>query len=258
MPVPVWPWVGGLVALVLLILVLIYARRRASQVTEPLDVTVPASLLGHPEPRAIEAIRPAAIAFGFDPISPAVTIARLTDDECFRSARPIELGDGLTGRIGALMQSAPSVLVANAHQGRHLMEVAINGELVRAATGDGFRAFALDASRHIAEHATLFDIGNLTKLVDAAAVWQVASVVVAQKHLADISAKLSVIAECVGRLSTFLDSARRTRISGTYGYLCQVVQAIQQGELPPSIRNELESCEWDLSACQNHLCVPQK
>jgi hypothetical protein len=151
------------------------------------------------------------------------------------------------------MQAAPSVLVENAHHGRHLMEVAINGELVRAASGEGFRAFAVDAGRRISEHATLFEVGNLTKLVDAAAVWQIASVVVAQKHLAYISAKLTVIADGVSQLSTFLDSARRARISATYGYLRQVTQALQEGELPASIRDELEACERDLLACQHHL-----
>ena len=197
--------------------------------------------------------RPRAIAFGTDPTAPSVTISPLTDEERFRAARPLELGSGLSGRVGALMQAAPSVLVENAHHGRHLMEVAINGELVRAASGEGFRAFALDAGRRITEHATLFDVANLTKLVDAAAVWQVASVVVAQKHLADISAKLTVIADGVSHLSTFLDSARRARISATYGYLRQVAQALQEGELPASIRVALEACERDLLACQHHL-----
>jgi len=135
------------------------------------------------------------------------------------------------------------------------MEVTINGELVRTASGKGFRAFSVDASGRIASQATLFDVTHLTKLVDAAAVLQIASVVVAQKHLADISAKLDVIAKGIDRLSTFLDVGRRARISATYGYLRQVAQALQRGEMPAPIRDELEACERDLLAFQHHLAA---
>lgn len=251
-----WLWASGLVVLLLAILAALQLRKRSDQSAALLATpSVDASPQVWPvaTPDNLEPSRPSALGFGTDPGKPAVTIKPLTDEECFRAAKPLELGAGLAGRVGALMQAAPSVLVENAHHGRHLMEVTINGELVRAASGEGFRAFAVDATRRISEHATLFDVGNLTKLVDAAAVWQVASVVVAQKHLADISAKLAVIAEGVSQLSTFLDAARRSRISATYGYLRQVAQALQAGELPASIRDELEACERDLLACQHHL-----
>jgi hypothetical protein len=66
------------------------------------------------------------------------------------------------------------------------MEVVINGDLVRAADGHGFRAIAMGA-KGVREHARLFEVKNLQNVVNAAAVWQIASVLVAQKHLADIS-----------------------------------------------------------------------
>ena len=67
------------------------------------------------------------------------------------------------------------------------MEVVINGDLVQASDGDGLRAFAME-SGHIKEHARLFDVQKLQNAINAAAIWQVASVVVAQKHLANASA----------------------------------------------------------------------
>lgn len=75
----------------------------------------------------------------------------------------------------------------------------------------------------------------------------------AQKHLADISAKLDEIKEGVSGISRFLDNQRRARIQSTYDYLGQARQAIQAGELPDSVRNQLESCERELAEILRHL-----
>lgn len=143
-----WLWVGGLAVLLLAVLTAFYLRRQSARAAEPSSLSGGTALQIEPGPLAAEPrpARPSALFFGTNPSAPSVTIAPLTDNERFRAAKPVELGGGLAGRVGALMQAAPSVLVENAHHGRHLMEVAINGELVRAASGDGFRAFAVDAA----------------------------------------------------------------------------------------------------------------
>lgn len=89
--------------------------------------------------------------------------------------------------------------------------------------------------------------------MNAAAVWQVASVVVAQKHLADISAKLDQIVKGIDKLSEFLDTERRSNITGTYSYLKQVADAIQGGEISTAARAQLEGCERDLLSIQDYL-----
>jgi hypothetical protein len=159
---------------------------------------------------------------------------------------------GVASRISSLMQAVPSILVAEAHRGRQLMEVVIDGKLIRAADGDGFRAMAMGADG-IKEHARLFEAKDLTNLVNAAAVWQLASVVVAQKHMADISQKLGEIKDAVNSISDFLESGRRAVIHGTYQYLQQAHDTLAQGELSSGIRGELESCERELLSVQNHL-----
>lgn len=93
------------------------------------------------------------------------------------------------GRLTALIQAVPSLLVASEAHGKRLMEVVINGDLVRAADGNGSRPYAITNGR-ISELARLFEVEKLSDMINAAAVWQIASVVVAQKHLADISQKL--------------------------------------------------------------------
>ena len=61
----------------------------------------------------------------------------------FGRARAIELtGSSLPGRLNAALQAVPSVIAQQAQSGKLIMEVVINGELVRAASGEGYRAFA--------------------------------------------------------------------------------------------------------------------
>ena len=155
-------------------------------------------------------------------------------------------------RLGSMLQAMPSVLAAKEVNGRQLMEVVVNGDLVRASDGKGFRAFTMD-SKGIKEHARLFSTEKLQDMVNAGAVWQIASVVVAQKHLADISKKLDKIAEGVDHLSRFLDQERKSQIQGTYHYLGQARAALEAGEIPASVRNEIESCERNLLAMNKHM-----
>jgi len=235
----------------------IYARRQrvasqdkkteeAEKISSPRSVVVAV--------REERAPQPAAIHFGSDLANPAVTLRALplTELTSASQAPAVEPSLGVASRISALMQAAPSVLVAEAHRGRQLMEVVIDGKLIRAADGNGFRGMAMGADG-IKEHARLFEVKDLTNLVNAAAVWQLASVIVAQKHLADISQKLGEIKDAVNGISAFLEGGRRAVILGTYQYLQQGYEALAQGELTPAIRGELESCERELLKVQSHL-----
>lgn len=197
---------------------------------------------------------PVAIHFGSDVANPAVKVRplALAEFKALDGTSVVEPALGVASRLSALMQAVPSLLVAEAHRGRQLMEVVIDGTLIRAADGNGFRAMAMGADG-IKEHARLFATNGLTNLVNAAAVWQLASVVVAQKHMADISQKLGEIKDAVNEISEFLDSERRAVIEGTYQYLQQAYEVLAQGELSQEIRGELESCERDLLKAQKHL-----
>ena len=101
--------------------------------------------------------------------------------------------------------------------------------------------------------ARLFEIGNLQNVINAAAIWQVASVLVAQKHLADISSKLDEINDNIIALSQFLEDQRESRIRSAYDYLGQAYRALGSGELSGAVRNELENCERDLLEIQHHI-----
>ncbi len=134
------------------------------------------------------------------------------------------------------------------------MEVVVDGNLVSAADGQGFRAFVM-GTKGIQEQARLLDISKLQSAINAAAVWQVASVVVAQKHLADISRKLDDIKKGVEYISRFLDNQRRARVSAIFEYLRQLRLALTRGEVSDATRHELEACERDLIEIQEHLMM---
>ena len=195
---------------------------------------------------------PTSITVGDTPTRPILTIAPLRSPRDFRKAKPLDLQSAPVSKLGALVQAAPSILVAGQAHGKRLMEVVINGDLVRAADGNGFRAFAMGMGK-ISEQARLFDVNALQNMINAAAIWQVASVIVAQKHLADISKKLGEIKDRVEAVAQFLDNQRQARLRSTYEYLAQVCNALDAGELPLAARIHLENCERDLLEIQHHL-----
>lgn len=133
------------------------------------------------------------ITIGPDSEHPAFEISLAADESEFELAKavPGNARLGLLSRMSASLQAVPSL--QQAHQGRHLMEVVINNPLANAANGSHFLPFARGADGRMLEQAKLFKPGGLNSLVNASAVRQVASVVVAQKHLADISEKLDQI-----------------------------------------------------------------
>jgi hypothetical protein len=241
---------GPLIILVLLALVatalLVFSHRRK------LRSVAGSKVMLQPPVGSPEKDMPARIVIGENPDYPLVTIETLDSPLAYEKAQPLDVRSGPVSRLSPLLQAAPSLLVAGEAAGKRLMEVVIKGDMVRAADGNGLRAFTMGVDG-IKQNARLFEVSNLQNMINAAAVWQVASVVVAQKHLADISEKLDEIKDGVQRISQFLDNQRKARIQSTYEYLAQAYHAIQAGELPSSVRIQLESCERDLLEIQNHL-----
>jgi len=182
----------------------------------------------------------------------AITIKASDDFDAYDAGLHHGASSATAGRLGSMLQAAPSVLVAGEASGKQLMEVMVNGNLVRAADGNGFRAFAM-GPKGVKEHARVFESERLQNVINAGAVWQVASVIVAQKHLADISKKLDTIAKGVRSLSSFMNDQRRAVIEAAYRYLEQARSTLEAGEIPSSVRTELERCERDLLQTETHL-----
>lgn len=156
-------------------------------------------------------------------------------------------------RLSPLLQTIPNLITTGVAQSSQYFRVEINGPLAAAKDGNGLRAFSRSAEGKFTEHARLFQDNQLASLVSSAALFQIASAVVAQQHLADISAKLSDILAGVERIEQFLQTERESKISGSIKYLRQIAPVLLNGDLDASIRTQLEAREAQLVQIQEHL-----
>lgn len=149
-------------------------------------------------------------------------------------------------RLNALLQAGPMGALAAQGVPKNVFEVAINGPLLNAKDSAGnviegtYRAMTNGGSGGIKEHGLLTKPENLSNAMKAAAVWQVASVVVAQKHLADISEKLDGIVTTLSHVEAKLNAQRQGALMGAMDTLKEVSVPILQGEHTPHNRQTLE------------------
>lgn len=155
-------------------------------------------------------------------------------------------------RLGPLLQTLPSLVTAAHVASHHYMEVIIDGALAKEKDGSGYRGFSL-GEKGIKAHAVLLNPDKLNQLVNASILLNVASAILAQKHLADISNKLTQIIETIREISAFQNNARKSEIVGAIQYLQQITPVVIEGQSSPEIRQILEAIEKDFSTLQDHL-----
>ncbi|WP_368528668.1 hypothetical protein [Enterobacter cloacae] len=190
--------------------------------------------------------------FGHDIHQPALTVATIPPSESINTGAMREQDITGISRLSPLLQTLPS-LATSAHVASHqYMEVIINGPLASVKDGPGFRGFSL-GEKGIKEHAVLLSPDKLSQLVNAGMLLNVASAVLAQKHLADISKKLTEIVEAVREVSAFQNNARKSEIIGAIQYLQQITPVVIEEQCSPAIRQKLEDIEVQFSALQAHL-----
>ncbi|HDL7056887.1 TPA: hypothetical protein PXM42_001544 [Yersinia enterocolitica] len=190
--------------------------------------------------------------FGQDINQPALTVSTIPPSELISTEAMQEQDITGISRLSPLLQTLPS-LVTSVHVASHqYMEVIINGPLANVKDGPGFRGFSL-GEKGIKEHAVLLNPDKLNQLVNAGMLLNVASAVLAQKHLADISKKLTEIVEAVREVSAFQNNARKSEIIGAIQYLQQITPVVLEGQCSPAIRQKLEDIEVQFSALQAHL-----
>ena len=190
--------------------------------------------------------------FGHDIHQPALTVATIPPSESINTGAMQEQDITGISRLSPLLQTLPS-LATSAHVASHqYMEGIINGPLASVKDGPGFRGFSL-GEKGIKEHAVLLNPDKLNQLVNTGMLLNVASAVLAQKHLADISKKLTEIVEAVHEVSTFQNNERKSEIIGAIQYLQQITPVVLEGQCSPAIRQKLEDIEVQFSALQDHL-----
>ena len=101
-----------------------------------------------------------------------------------------------------------------------------SGKLLPAKDGDGSRGIIVDEDGNWIGHAKLHG-SSLTKAMNLTQVWAVVSFIVAQKHLHDISQKLSKISDDIDKISEFQHNERLSGIVGDYHYLVDIVERLK-------------------------------
>ena len=155
-------------------------------------------------------------------------------------------------RLSSLFQVMPTAVIADEASSARYMKVIVEGPLTLAKDGNGFRGFVQGSDGRITEHVRLFD-GDISQVANAAALINVASFALGQKHMTDISERLNVIKDGVERISTFQQRGRQSEIMGAIAYMKLVAESVLAGSNREAVENLLESEEAKLLAIQIHL-----
>lgn len=209
---------------------------RTDRVTD--DATVPADASA------------ARLVIGATDGRPVLALSRIPEPSA-RAWHPVSESDNGISRLNPLLQAVPNLGAALHVATTNYMEVVVNGQLVRA-DGGGFRGWVHNG-KGVSEQARLFEASDLSNIVNAGALFQIASVAVAQKHLADISRKLSEIKAAVDRIQRFQSNERRAVLTGALRYFEQIAPSVLAGEWSDGIRNQIEHHEAHLLQVQDHL-----
>lgn len=153
-----------------------------------------------------------------------------------------------------LLQNIPSLATAENVRRTRYMEVFIDGELANVAgSTDKFRGWSRGEGGKIVEHAELSESTKLNNLVNYGAAFQIISTVVAQQHLADISAKLDSIRNSLNSISDFLENDRKSKILGSIEYFEQISETVFSEGCPDYLLTQIEAKEAELINIQTHL-----
>lgn len=191
----------------------------------------------------------------------AIAITELPLSLFDKVASPSSQPPKAISRLNSLLQAAPTTAAAAQGVPANVYEVAINGPLIAARDGagniinGGYRAMSKAANGQFTEHAVLSKPGSLKQAMSAAAVWQIASVVVAQKHLADISQKLDALETGVNRIDGKIDAKRQGMLMGAIEHLKEISRQILSGDYNTALRQSLEDHARDLLACRNEVAI---
>lgn len=175
-------------------------------------------------------------------------------DPAITEWQPPESDPAGISRFNPLLQSVPSLVTAQEVGAKQFMEVVINGPLLKAKGQEGYRLITMIDGKP--SHGVLLKPDSLAQVINAAAIFQIVSVAVGQKHLADIRRELTAIKNALEAVSQFQQNQRASTISGVLNYLQSIAPAVFSNETPNNraiYLGQLEHREGELLAIQDHL-----
>lgn len=184
--------------------------------------------------------------------SPVLSLARVEEPTGGNWQEIGESGDGIS-KLNPLLQLVPALTTVKEVAGTNYMEVVTNGDRLMKTKDGILKAVTVGPDGKISGIAEVIEPGRLSAMINASALWNVASVALAQKHLADISKKLSDIKHAVDDIRKFLKDERHSLLTGSIRYFGQVAPSVMAGELSDRILHQIERHEGDLLRVQDHL-----
>ncbi|WP_386340566.1 hypothetical protein O4D10_02165 [Xanthomonas citri pv. citri] len=184
---------------------------------------------------------------------PAVTLRVLGDlAQTVTRRSALDLSSGGASRLAPLLQTLPTVANAATFQSGQFMEVIVSGNLSEAAGGLLY-PFARGEGGKISALAKLKDPLVLSGAINGALVFQAVSVIVAQKHLADISRKLTELKNGIDEIKLFLERSRHHSILAIIDVIEKRIATVQAGNLDNQGIEQLNLCDQRLFEIQGHL-----
>lgn len=160
-----------------------------------------------------------------------ISISEVADPKTRKWRGVHEPGGNLISNLNPLLSVVPTAIIGGNVATTKYMVVQSGGALSMAKDIPGAYEPLVRENGKIVEHARLFSPGQLGNMVSVAAVWQVASFVVAQKHLADINKKLELIGRELEEVRAHQKNDRTSKILGCRRYFEQISADIEHGTI---------------------------
>ncbi|WP_298165298.1 hypothetical protein [Novosphingobium sp.] len=189
--------------------------------------------------------------------NPVLTIAQINPSDVDAGWRKVTKDDSGISWLNPLLQAVPSTATAVEVGTNNYMNVIIPAgtELVESVKHGGLIGTIRKIGTTKFAGAAKLDAGKLSALATSGAALNIASALLAQKHLADISQKLSEIKEAIEDVAAFQRNERRSVLTGSIRYFEQIARSVLSGELSDEVVHAIEMHETKLLEVQDHLAI---
>ncbi|PZU63386.1 MAG: hypothetical protein DI540_23935 [Sphingobium sp.] len=198
-----------------------------------------------------------ALVISNDSGTSVLTLAQISLSDSDAGWRKVGKDDTGISRLNPLLQAVPGMATAVEAGTSNYMNVIVPAgtELVESVKHGGLIGTLRKVGTNELAGAAKLDIGKLSALATSGAALNIASAVLAQKHLADISEKLSDIKEAIEDVAAFQKNERRSVLTGSIRYFEQIAGSVLSGELSDEVVHVIEMHETKLLEVQDHLAI---
>lgn len=198
-----------------------------------------------------------ALVISNDSGTPVLTLAQISPSDLDAGWRKVSKDDTGISRLNPFLQAVPGMATAVEVGTSNYMNVIVPAgtELVESVKHGGLIGTLRKIGTTKLAGAAKLDVGKLSALATSGAALNVASALLAQKHLADISEKLSDIKEAIEDVAAFQKNERRSVLTGSIRYFEQIAGSVMSGELSDEVVHAIEMHETKLLEVQDHLAT---